>query len=81
MGAGTGGVKDKDIDQLLITATACLVEARQGSTPTPALLQESLEALVQVVGRQQARIAALERQRPGPPLEGTGPLPLERKGG
>lgn len=78
MGAGAGGVK-KTTEQLLIEATACLVEARQGSTPTPALLQESLEALVQVVGRQDTRIAALERQRPGLPLEGTGPLPLERK--
>lgn len=78
MDAGAGGVTT---NELLITATARLVEARQRRTPTPALLQESLEALVQVVGRQQAQIAALEAARAphGLPLEGTRPLPLERK--
>lgn len=43
----------------------------------------SIASLIKAIRRQDARIAALEAARAphGPPLEGTGPLPLERKGG
>lgn len=43
----------------------------------------AIDALLAVVRDQQARIAALEAARAphGLPLEGTGPLPLERKQG
>lgn len=45
--------------------------------------QRAVLRLTEVIRRQQAQIAALEAARAphGPPLEGTGPLPLERKGG
>ncbi len=38
-----------------------------------------LRAIIDTINEQDKRIAALERPRPRKPLEGTGPLPLERK--
>jgi hypothetical protein len=68
--SGQGGLKDKDTERLLAR-----IEGRVAPDLT------DIQRLARIVRQQQARIAALERQRPGPPLEGTAPLPLERKVG
>lgn len=75
MGAGQGGV-DKTAQQLLAEA-----KHWNGRCISPESL--AIARLLAVVENQQARIAALEAARPahGLPLEGTGPLPLERRGG
>lgn len=65
--SGQGGMKDKDTERLL-------AKIEKGTAPD----LDDIRRLAGIVRQQQARIAALER-RPGPPLEGTGPLPLERK--
>lgn len=65
----------KSFDQLL-------AEAQEWSDRCVSRESLAVDALIKVVRDQQARIVALERIHPtaGIPLEGTGPLPLERKG-
>lgn len=64
-------MKDKDTDRLLATI-------EKGSAPD----LDDIRRLAGIVRQQEARIADLERLHPtaGRPLEGTAPLPLERRG-
>lgn len=62
--------------------TLLLAEAERLAAQSPTEHVRLMQALVAALQDQDARIAALEAARPahGLPLEGTGPLPLERRG-
>lgn len=70
MAGESSGSEDTTIERLLAK-----VEGRIAPDLT------DIQRLATIIRRQQAQIAALEAARPahGLPLEGTGPLPLERK--
>lgn len=72
--------EDVSTDQLLRQAHDLIEDARAGQTDALAALADSNALLIAAVHNQQIQIADLLAARAphGPPLEGTGPLPLER---